>query len=120
MAISSAPSNSRPTFAEAHYNLAGILAQRGRLDEAIAQCQKAVEIQPGLARPGTSGRFDRRKGKGIQWPLNKSASPGPCGSRPLILAAAVVLAYQPAWHAGFIGTTMCTSRTTDCSRPRTD
>jgi tetratricopeptide (TPR) repeat protein len=37
------------SFAEAHYNLAGILAYQGRLDEAIAQCQKAVEIQPSLA-----------------------------------------------------------------------
>jgi len=38
-----------PSLAEAHYNLAGILAQRGHFDEAIAHCQKAVEIQPDLA-----------------------------------------------------------------------
>jgi Flp pilus assembly protein TadD len=38
-----------PSFAEAHYNLAGILAHRGRLDEAISHLQTALEIQPGLA-----------------------------------------------------------------------
>jgi tetratricopeptide (TPR) repeat protein len=38
-----------PSLAEAHFNLAGILAYRGRLDEAITQCQKAVDLQPSLA-----------------------------------------------------------------------
>ena len=38
-----------PEFVEARYNLAGILARRGRLDEAIAQSQKVVELKPDLA-----------------------------------------------------------------------
>ena len=33
-------------FAQAHYNLANLLADRGRMDEAITHYQKVLEIDP--------------------------------------------------------------------------
>jgi tetratricopeptide (TPR) repeat protein len=35
-----------PMTAEVHYNIAGILAQQGRLDEAIKEYQKTLHLDP--------------------------------------------------------------------------
>ena len=36
----------KPVYAQAHCNLGRVLLEAGRLDEAIAHLQKALEIQP--------------------------------------------------------------------------
>ena len=43
------PWKSSPTYAEAHNNLGNALLGSGRLDEAIAEYQKALEIEPDYA-----------------------------------------------------------------------
>src|SRR6185436_17035464 len=36
----------RPTYAEAHYNLAKLLRQQDRLDEALAEYERAHALEP--------------------------------------------------------------------------
>ena len=41
--------------AEWHANQAYELAKQGRYEEAIEECNKAIELDPGLAEPMTTG-----------------------------------------------------------------
>ncbi|MCP4717543.1 MAG: tetratricopeptide repeat protein, partial [Deltaproteobacteria bacterium] len=39
---------SKPAYAEPHLNLAGAYVFKNRLDDAISECRKALQIDPGL------------------------------------------------------------------------
>ena len=67
--------DSKPEYAEAHYNLGNVLRAQGKPDEAIAKYSAAIRIKPELAeahynlgtvleKPGEAGRGDRRTPQG--------------------------------------------------------
>src|SRR5437764_8057524 len=47
-----------PNYAEAHYNLAVLLENLGRTDDAISQLQRAVKSDPGRQEVQTNQRTD--------------------------------------------------------------
>ncbi len=70
----------KPNYAEAHNNLGTGLFQKGRLDEAIAHWQKAVEVNPTSLRPTTTSGvlWPRREG----WTRRSHIGRGPWRSIP--------------------------------------
>ena len=44
----------KPDYARAHFNLGGVLTQRGQLDAAIEEFQNALNLKPDYAAAQTS------------------------------------------------------------------